>query len=510
VGLGAVTLAVAVLAVVAWLAFLMTQSRARDRRPEPPPPHPATPIGNAELEGRRLNTTLLSALIAAAILAIVLPVYYLSESGHQADAVAEVAADAVERGEHWYEEFQCGDCHGPDGSGGGAAYVEPRSGLTTTWAAPPLDDVLYRYDEDEVRYWLVYGRQGSPMPAWGAAGGGPLNSQQIDDLVAYLDAIRLDQQAVLAAVDGRVDRAVSRRDDAAGTVAEAIAGQRDEIARIESAAADRTAVQDLPGALQDALTGPGTCTRSSAGLVELPCDDAGADGDRDGLADAAEAALGDLLARMIAAAPPSEARDDLERIAASPAAEGGVAFDPANAFSTVEGNTPVPDLDRAEELVVRFEAIDRDTRLLADNRERLLDSATAGLDALEEAAAAARWEIDIGRVADAVFSGDRAAAGRAAGLYDAFCARCHTSGYSAGVVFTREAGSGAFGPSLLGGRSSVQFPEPQDQYEFLVSGSENGKAYGVNGVGRGWMPGFGPVLTEADIRLIVEFVRALE
>ncbi|NIS29969.1 MAG: hypothetical protein GWN07_07085, partial [Actinobacteria bacterium] len=94
----------------------------------------------------------------------------------------------------------------PDGGGGGAAYVEARSGLSTTWAAPALDDVLYRYSSEEVLYWLVWGRQNSPMPAWGTEGGGPLNIQQLDELLAYLGSIQITQTEALEQVDGRVDR----------------------------------------------------------------------------------------------------------------------------------------------------------------------------------------------------------------------------------------------------------------------------------------------------------------
>jgi len=94
-------------------------------------------------------------------------------------------------------------------------------------------------------------------------------------------------------------------------------------------------------------------------------------------------------------------------------------------------------------------------------------------------------------------------------LFNAYCARCHTAGYSAGVAFTKEAGSGGFGPSLQGGRSLVQFPEFQDQVDFIIKGSENAKQYGVNGVGRGWMPGFGTTLSQADLESIVTLVRAL-
>ena len=82
--------------------------------------------------------------------------------------------------------------------------------------------------------------------------------------------------------------------------------------------------------------------------------------------------------------------------------------------------------------------------------------------------------------------------------------------WSAGPQATLEPGSGALGPALRASRSVVQFPDAEDHYEFIVVGSDNGQPYGVNGIGRGWMPGFGAVLTEADIRLIVDYERSLD
>ena len=129
---------------------------------------------------------------------------------------------------------------------------------------------------------------------------------------------------------------------------------------------------------------------------------------------------------------------------------------------------------------------------------------------LTESLAEGRYEVDFADVAAAPeFGGDVAAAERAYGLYSAYCARCHTAGYSAGPAGTLESGSGAFGPSLRDGRSVTQFPDAEDHYEFILNGSVNGQAYGVNGIGRGWMPGFGAVLSEADLRLIIDYERSL-
>jgi mono/diheme cytochrome c family protein len=45
--------------------------------------------------------------------------------------------------------------------------------------------------EDQIRQILTYGRPFSPMPAWGIEGGGPMNEQQIDNLIAYLESIAI-------------------------------------------------------------------------------------------------------------------------------------------------------------------------------------------------------------------------------------------------------------------------------------------------------------------------------
>ena len=44
---------------------------------------------------------------------------------------------------------------------------------------------------------------------------------------------------------------------------------------------------------------------------------------------------------------------------------------------------------------------------------------------------------------------------------------------------------------------------------FIKSGSSYGKRYGLQGQGSGRMPGFGAVLTDEDIKAIVEYVRSL-
>ena len=67
------------------------------------------------------------------------------------------------------------------------------------------------------------------------------------------------------------------------------------------------------------------------------------------------------------------------------------------------------------------------------------------------------------------------------------------------------------GPALRAGRVNIQFKQREDFYlTLLLKGSVNGKAYGVNGVGGGKMPGFGAVLPQSDIELIIDYLRGME
>ena len=87
------------------------------------------------------------------------------------------------------------------------------------------------------------------------------------------------------------------------------------------------------------------------------------------------------------------------------------------------------------------------------------------------------------------------------------CARCHTPGWSyddPGVT-----GQGAYGWNLTGGAANSHFVDEDSMVDFIKNGSEFGRQYGINGQGSGRMPGFGSVLTDEQIRAVVEYVRSL-
>jgi mono/diheme cytochrome c family protein len=323
-----IALLVVLILILGWVLYLISTARrtytpgaelevAPNRKPY---------YNDDELEGPRLTRFLWWAFAMLAILAVGLPLYWLREPFRQAGAgfdrgKAYFEDEAVSRGEDLFEaapgsrpghdrqpHFACENCHGKKGVGGVASYsltdplnpdAPPRQ---VQWTAPPLNTVLLRFRPEEVTTIITYGRPGTPMPAWGVAGGGPMNDQQISDLIAYIGTLQLDPNKVK----------------------------------------------------QDALAQYGT------------------DGQK---------------------------------------------------------------------------------------------------------------------------------------LFDAFCARCHTQGYSYGEPGVP--GGGAYGPSLVGGATLRQFPDPAKQVDWVANTAPFGKAYGVRGISSGRMAHFGSMLTPEQIQAIVDYERGL-
>jgi mono/diheme cytochrome c family protein len=148
-------------------------------------------MSDEEMETKRLDLSLTSGLVTLTIIAIALPLYWLGEPGRHSGLVEFTDDQFVRQGEEIYAE-NCAQCHGSaNGDGGLAAdfslvdssgvYVEQ-----VQWQAPSLGAVLDRFSYDEFKYILNFGRQNSPMPAWGGPGGGPMTDQQIDKVIAYI------------------------------------------------------------------------------------------------------------------------------------------------------------------------------------------------------------------------------------------------------------------------------------------------------------------------------------
>ena len=138
------------------------------------------------------------------LIVISLPLYWVLEPDRQAGAEegwnnrfaswgSQLFAATADGG------FNCAGCHGGMNATGGAAPFTVTNKLTgeitaVNWKAPALNTVYYRFDEDEIRFILNYGRPFSPMSPWGLIGGGPMNDQQIDNLLEYLKSIQIPRE----------------------------------------------------------------------------------------------------------------------------------------------------------------------------------------------------------------------------------------------------------------------------------------------------------------------------
>jgi len=175
-------------------------------------------MDDEELETKKLDRTLGLGLVVLAVVAITLPLYWLAEPGRQTGAVEMFDETFVARGEALYNVgANCAACHGPKGVGGAASFTVTADGqfvATVNWKSPSLTEVLYRYSAEEIKSILVWGRNFSPMPAWGAAGGGPLTDQQLDNIIDYLFSIQLPADAAAKARDDQIQKVCAP--DAAG------------------------------------------------------------------------------------------------------------------------------------------------------------------------------------------------------------------------------------------------------------------------------------------------------
>ncbi|MFP3883718.1 MAG: c-type cytochrome [Actinomycetota bacterium] len=552
----------AVIAGIVWLGLMLVSALRNRGGVEEVASNLQPGMDDQHLETRRLERGQKAAIAFSAFLAISLPLYFLSEDSRQEGFVEEFDTASEERGEDLVEEFACFDCHGPLGAGGSADFVEQRSGVSISWTAPALDDILYHYNEDEVNFWITYGRGNTPMPGWGVDGGGPMNEQQVEDVVNYLDTIQRPQQEVVDDTVGIIDDQLSRLRNADSSVQTAIYEQAQEVAEIDQAPEDVAVIEPL---VERAIE------------VQENAQE-GIDTDADGLSDGAEAELSEISSEAVGhftvfepvtldpetadADLVDEALAELEALAEndpifhiyidrvesalesdeitednpdsdddgiSDSAEGSISglFSDASsatvpsALSEIdldptspESVSGVPDTRTASTMIGGLETVAINTRVTVDNEPRIREQQEAGLAFLEDAQEEKAWEIDFAGVAEAMDSSEEDAQ-RAVALFNGYCARCHTSGFSAGLPYTQEAGSGGFGPALWDGRPVVQFGDaPEDPEEpdllvdFLINGSEAEAPYGLNGFGSGRMPGFGAILDQDDIELLTRYLRA--
>jgi mono/diheme cytochrome c family protein len=170
---------------------------AREAGTSVPPSRRPGPTDEA-LEGRLLENYQIAGVALTVFLAVLLPFLYLREPTRMKAAAAKEQSESVRLGKATFEEF-CARCHGPEAEGGVVKrYVTPgvKNAKPADVQAPNLHEIASRHPDEDVATvaWTTIqkGRPPTPMPTWGVRYGGPMNDQQITDLVNYLLSIQSD------------------------------------------------------------------------------------------------------------------------------------------------------------------------------------------------------------------------------------------------------------------------------------------------------------------------------
>lgn len=202
----AIAYVIFVIVVLGWIVYFFANRRAAQAELGAEielAPNRKPYYDDETLEGRRLERVMLISVLLLIVLVIALPLYWVFEPSRQAGATDQKEATFIAWGSKLFATtaeggYNCAGCHGATGGGGSAPYTltDARTGEVSAvqWNAPALNTVLYRFDESEVRFILVYGRPFSPMSPWGLDGGGPLNAQQIDTLISKIRSLQIPRE----------------------------------------------------------------------------------------------------------------------------------------------------------------------------------------------------------------------------------------------------------------------------------------------------------------------------
>jgi mono/diheme cytochrome c family protein len=221
-----IALFIFIAASVGWVLWIL--ANIRRARPEAGAEIELAPnrkpyYSDEQLEGVRLERAQLFGLACLVVIGVGLPLYWLAEPGRQAGGIDKFDKTFASRGEALFAPtaqggFNCAGCHGGLDGGTAPYTVTDATGKPirqVNWPAPALRYVALRMTSDQLKLVLTYGRPYSPMPAWGLLGGGPMNDQQIGNLIAYLQSV-----AGVAPYAGEAAN-VKKAQDTAATNAEA-------------------------------------------------------------------------------------------------------------------------------------------------------------------------------------------------------------------------------------------------------------------------------------------------
>ncbi len=188
------------LVILVALLVAVTGARQKARAVGGVPPSRRPGPTDEALEGRLLEGYQLAGVALTAFLALLLPFLYVREPARMRAAADKQAKESVELGQQTFESF-CARCHGVNATGGVVKrYVTPgvKNAKPTDYPAPNLHQIWQRHPGQQVAdvAWqtIQQGRPPTPMPTWGVRYGGPMNDQQIVNLVNFLLSIQDDNK----------------------------------------------------------------------------------------------------------------------------------------------------------------------------------------------------------------------------------------------------------------------------------------------------------------------------
>ena len=190
-------------AIFVFFALIVVITSAREKAraagPSAPPSRRPGPTDEA-LEGPLLERYQLAGVALTVFLAVLLPFLYLREPVRQKAAAEKELTESVRLGKATFEEF-CSPLPRPRGRGRhrpALRHPGVKGAKPTDVAAPNLHEIYSRHPDQDVAAvaWeaIQKGRPPTPMPTWGVRYGGPMNDQQITDLVNYLLSIQSDDK----------------------------------------------------------------------------------------------------------------------------------------------------------------------------------------------------------------------------------------------------------------------------------------------------------------------------
>jgi mono/diheme cytochrome c family protein len=194
-----IALVAGVLVGLAFVAGLIALAVRRRGEPGPDIPAGMRP-GPADevLERRQRERVMGWGVLFVLLAALWLPALWLREPGQNVDDAIELISRSEERGSRWFQEadeenptgFGCARCHGDEAQGGSVPFTPPGQQEVVEYPVPSLSDVCGRLTVEEIQTTIEQGREGTPMPSWSVRYAGPMNDQQILDLITYLVSIQ--------------------------------------------------------------------------------------------------------------------------------------------------------------------------------------------------------------------------------------------------------------------------------------------------------------------------------